>query len=182
MRRLRCLDAGDASCSGESSNPGRLAILLLGPAFNDARSLLAKEVGQKEPVLLFRLYELVNRFETPEVTKTTVIRHREKAAWQLNRIYWNRNLIVHSAESLPYLTTLVEHLHIYIDAFLSGILMVAIESEANTIPSVLELISVHEKQRLGELNSLKASVAREPHDILHWVFGGANILKGHDGL
>lgn len=165
-----------------AENFEKLAVLLLCPEFETNLNALASEVAPREPVLLYRLFELRKRFETPEVTKGTIVRHRQKVAWQLNRIYWNRNLIVHSAESLPYLSTLVEHLHIYIDSFLGTILMVAAQVNAGTIPSVLELIGVHEKHRLSELDAFKRANDRSAQAVLNWVFGEANILKEHNGI
>ncbi|SFU84034.1 hypothetical protein SAMN05216350_10690 [Polaromonas sp. YR568] len=160
----------------------RLALVLLCPQFERERTLLAESVAAREPVLLFRLYELVNRFKTAEITRATLVQHREKVAWQLNRIYWNRNLIVHSAESLPYLPTLVEHLHVYVDSFLTSIMLVAARLQANTIPSVLELINVHETQRLHELSAMKGAMDQSPEAVLSWVFGASNIMREDDGL
>lgn len=160
----------------------QLAVVLLSKEFNGERDALAAEVAAREPVLLFRIFELVQRFTDPKTTRDTVVKHREKVAWQLNRIYWNRNLIVHSAESLPYLPTIVEHLHVYVDSFLTSILMVAALERATTIPSVLQLIDVHEKHRLQELGSIKDKFMNDPGSVLSWVFGNANILKAHNGL
>lgn len=157
-----------------------LALVLLHPDLEAKRNELAGIIAKRDPVLLYRLFELRKRFENPKATKETLQRHREKIAWQMNRIYWNRNLIVHSAESLPYLPTLVEHLHIYVDSFLGSILYAVAKLEANTIPSVLELFSVHEKIRNTELTKFIESVPTENH--LDWIFGRENLLRDDSGI
>jgi len=160
----------------------RLAMVLLHPSLVAKRDELAAFIATRDPVLLFRLFELRKRFETPKVTKETLLKHREKISWQMNRIYWNRNLIVHSAESLPYLPTLVEHLHIYVDSFLGSILYVVATLEASTIPSVLELFSVHEKIRNTELSKHIENNALAADNLLDWIFGRENILRQSSGI
>lgn len=177
MDELWGIDMVHASESRE-----RLALVLLNPELETARGKLASLVAQKDPVLLYRLFELVKRFGNPKATKETLMHHREKITWQMNRIYWNRNLIVHSAESLPYLPTLVEHLHIYVDAFLGSILYVVAKFQATTIPSVLELFSVHEKIRTDELSAFSQEKTLIPGSTLDWVFGRENILRDSSGM
>ncbi len=160
----------------------RLALVLLNSTYIDKRTKLAELVSQKDAVLLYRLFELVKRFENPKAVKATLTHHREKLAWQMNRIYWNRNLIVHSAESLPYLPTLVEHLHIYVDSFLGSILFTVGKVQATSIPSVLELFSVHEKIRTDELAEFANDKNVAPDSTLDWVFGRENILREVSGL
>ncbi len=48
-----------------------------------------------------------------------VEKHAERVKWQIMRIYRNRNLIIHNAETMPYLSLLIENLHSYVDDFLS---------------------------------------------------------------
>lgn len=165
-----------------ASSRERLALVLLDPQLVAERTKLADLVAQKDPVLLYRLYELVRRFENPKAARDTLMRHREKITWQMNRIYWNRNLIVHSAESLPYLPTLVEHLHIYVDSFIGSILYVVAKFQATTIPSVLELFSVHEKIRTDELSAFAQEKTLSPGSTLDWVFGRENILRDSSGM
>jgi hypothetical protein len=165
-----------------SESRERLALVLLNPTYEDKRAKLAELVSQKDSVLLYRLFELVKRFENPKMTKATLVHHREKLTWQMNRIYWNRNLIVHSAESLPYLSTLVEHLHIYVDSFLGSILFTVGKVQATSIPSVLELFSVHEKIRMDELVEFSNVKNVALDSTLDWVFGCENILREASGL
>lgn len=160
----------------------RLALILLDTSLVDTRNKLAALVAQKDPMLLYRLFDLVNRFSSPKATKETLHHHREKITWQMNRIYWNRNLIVHSAESLPYLPTLVEHLHIYVDSFLGSILYAVAKVQASTIPSVLELFSVHEKIRTDELSTFVHETSLNSSSTLDWLFGRENILRECSGL
>ena len=157
----------------------RLAVILISPGLANTRQELASEIASREPVLLFRLFQLFERFKSASDTKATLTRHREKVAWQLNRIYWNRNLIVHSAQSLPYLAVLVEHLHTYIDSFLQSIMVVAAREGAQTISATLELIGAHERHRLHELDRALGS---SPIEVRNWVFGELNLLRSLDGI
>ncbi len=51
-----------------------------------------------------------------------VEKHANRVQWQIMRIYRNRNLIIHSAEKMPYLTLLIENLHSYVDVFLNYVI------------------------------------------------------------
>ena len=51
-----------------------------------------------------------------------VEKHAERVRWQVMRIYRNRNLIIHNADSMPYLELLIENLHSYVDAFLEYVI------------------------------------------------------------
>lgn len=165
---------------GKSKNEN-LAHLLLNKENAKLLSGLGSELAKKDTLLLFRLYELKKRFNDPSTVKNTLDNHREKIGWQINRIYFNRNLITHSAESLPYISTLVEHLHIYVDSFLGSIIDTAKISNAKTISSVLDLFQVHEKIRNKELENYKTKECTVD-EISDWVFGKENILKNCVGI
>lgn len=152
---------------------------------DEKNKLLLKELGceisKKDQLLLYRIFELKQRFKDPKSVIETLKNHREKLSWQINRIYFNRNLITHSAESLPYLSTLVEHLHIYVDCFLGSIIETTKKSKTQTISAVLDLFQIHEKIRSNELEYYKKSELKN-EDISDWVFGKENILKDCIGI
>lgn len=165
----------------EKSTIDNLAQLLFNKENSELLSSLGSELAKKDTLLLFRLYELKTRFNDPKTVKNTLDSHRKKIGWQINRIYFNRNLITHSAESLPYISTLVEHLHIYIDSFLGSIIDTTRLSNAKTISSVLDLFQVHETIRNQELEIYKTKY-NPPDEISDWLFGKENILKNCIGI
>jgi hypothetical protein len=176
----------DSVCAGLDAsvvdNREKLALILLNPLHEINRKNLLEKIGAKDSLLAFRLFELFERFKDAKTTKNSLEKHRSKVEWQLNRIYWNRNLIVHSSNSLPYLRILVEHLHIYIDSFLSAILFVVASQRASSIPSVLELLRVHEEMRFSSLRLLSDSPSTDSSHYLDYCFGTENILKKLSGL
>jgi hypothetical protein len=48
--------------------------------------------------------------------------HEKKVEWQIRRIYRTRNLIVHSGRTIPYIDTLIENTHDYLDQAIAAVL------------------------------------------------------------
>ena len=60
-----------------------------------------------------------NVLGTPAKVHSFVEKHAERVRWQIMRIYRNRNLIIHNASKMPYLSLLIENLYSYVDEFIS---------------------------------------------------------------
>jgi len=73
------------------------------------------------PLLRNRIYSLSKKFSSADAVRDTIFANRQRVSWQLQRIYRARNLIVHSGSTLPYVTTLVENIHSYVDRVLDVI-------------------------------------------------------------
>lgn len=112
----------------------------------------------RNPLLLNRCWDISQRLGNRKAVHTTLKMHRKKLKWHVCRIYAMRNSIMHSASSLPYLPTLVENLHVYIDSLINALCTVAIASqERMSIESALQYLKSYEQFRiesLGEKNAL----------------------------
>ena len=71
------------------------------------------------PLLQERINYYAETLHSTELIYKFVEKHAERVRWQVMRIYRNRNLIVHNADTMPYLSLLIENLHSYVDEFLS---------------------------------------------------------------
>lgn len=80
-------------------------------------------------LLLYRCFWCYQSFSNTKVILKNLEAHKKKIEWHIKRIYTTRNLIVHSAQSLPYLNSLVENLHSYIDTLVNYIVKTGVSSE-----------------------------------------------------
>lgn len=71
------------------------------------------------PLLKERIVYYSSALGTPAKVHSFVEKHAERVRWQIMRIYRNRNLIIHNARKMPYLSLLIENLHSYVDDFIS---------------------------------------------------------------
>ena len=85
-----------------------------------------------------------------------VEKHAERVKWQVMRIYRNRNLIIHNADSMPYLELLIENLHSYVDAFLEY----SINNLANehTIESMCQNLFIKECKWVSNFRKNKQAI------------------------
>lgn len=74
------------------------------------------------PLLRERIDYYCNVLGTPAKVHSFVEKHAERVRWQIQRIYRNRNLIIHNGSKMPYLSLLIENLHSYVDDFISYII------------------------------------------------------------
>jgi len=70
------------------------------------------------PLLRFRLYSTFKKLSSAPAIRDTLEAHRRRVEWHVQRVYRSRNLILHAGESLPYLGTLIENVHSYLDRML----------------------------------------------------------------
>lgn len=131
------------------------------------------------PLMRFRCFSVNEQFRTNERIRSSLLRHKQKVAWHIQRIYATRNQIVHSAEALPYLDTLVENLHFYLDTLMSVIVRVGLKSKVKiSVPGALKLLSVHEQAALRQLEGRKERCTLENFKLL--VFGHESPLNPFD--
>lgn len=166
----------EMKCDG--SEFARFISLLLCDEFEpDRKSLLT--LLKSDPLLINKLWRLADAFKSRTAIQTTLRAHRRKVKWHLHRIYFTRNSLMHSASSLPYLATLVENLHLYVDTLVRVISKVAHESrEALSIEGGLQYLAAWERIRLEGLTHDGANNAKPPTVPEVWplVFGSDMIL------
>lgn len=131
------------------------------------------------PLLRYRMKELYDSFSSAGKINRTLQRHKNKVAWHLSRIYWNRNLIVHSAESMPYLMTIVENLHDYLDTVMNGISYYATQSTFETsIESVVQAILTDADFRMTSLLNVskKQDLPCKLDNYVELIIGRNNVF------
>lgn len=130
----------------------------------------------RNPLLRWRCFSLHDQFHTSSRCASAIAEHRTRVGWHIQRIYSARNQIVHSAESLPYLETLVENLHSYIDTLLHAVSVVGERARVvGRIEAALALLAVQEQSYLRGLVAGDVRVTRENFKSV--LFGATNPLS-----
>lgn len=127
------------------------------------------------PLLRFRIDRSYRAFQSRKCVLETLLSHKNKISWHLHRIYTTRNHIIHSAESLPYLRTLVENLHAYMDTLIPSITRLAVASQRKIdIEAAVKLLSMHEEFFLTTLRKNDVKCTTENYRSV--IFGELNPL------
>lgn len=126
------------------------------------------------------LYMLAKRahhmFSSNSSAKKSLKKHRKRVEWHLQRIYSSRNRISHTASRLPYLETLVENLHSYLDALIIGVVEAGKYTKSViSIESALKIISIHEKSYFSDLDGSEENCTKE--NFCNFLLGRNNLLS-----
>jgi hypothetical protein len=139
----------------------------------------------RDPLLRFRCFTIHDQYKSRKHIKNTLYAHRERVSWHIQRIYTTRNSIVHNAEALPYLNTLVENLHSYFDLLMDSITKVGIVSQrVASIEGALKLLNIHEQQYFHDLESDdQKSIECDDKNYKQLIFGYNNPMSPfHESL
>lgn len=94
------------------------------------------------PLLRFRLYAFHEAWSHSAHASRELEWHRVRCDRHIRRIYNARNRIVHSAATLPYIPTLVQSLHSYLDVLAETVISTAVAYEApTTLPGAFALLT-----------------------------------------
>lgn len=163
---------------GEDSGFSKFVRLVLCSEHESAREEFI-ELLKPIPLLLNKVWRLSQAFKNRTSTQKTLRKHRQKIGWHLARIYYMRNSIMHSATAMPYLPTLVENLHVYVDTLVKALQRTAtLSSERLTIDGALQYLAVWERYRLHSVTHQGGSNDDAPTDENVWeiVFGESMTL------
>ena len=150
-------------------------VLLVSTEIEEDRSNLYSLL-ENNPLLLNRCFWCFDNFKSNKNIRKLLNKHRNRVSWHIQRIYTTRNQIVHSAEHLPYLSTLVENLHTYFDMLINSVVSTGVKSEATiSISMVLKQLEVHEKGYLKQLEGEKVYCDNE--NFIDTLFGSDNPLR-----
>jgi hypothetical protein len=158
----------------EGSENKKVLALLVCTEFEEEREKLC-ELLKNSPLLRFRCFWIHTAFRNSESIKTTLSSHQKKISWHIKRIYATRNQIAHSAESLPYLSTLVENLHSYVDILVNTVVFIGMKSElpAN-ISGIMTLTKTHTKDLLNNLGKERVDCTKD--NFMNLIFGEESPL------
>lgn len=124
--------------------------------YEDTRQKGFAQLKGRNPLLLNRCWDVTQRLGTRKALHETLKMHRKKLKWHVCRIYAMRNSIMHNASALPYLPTLVENLHVYLDSLINALCTIAVMGQERiSIESALQYLKSYEQFRvesLGERN------------------------------
>lgn len=131
----------------------------------------------KKPLLSFFLFNEHCNLKTADAIFRTISNHKSRIRNQISRIYINRNMIMHSAQSYAYKEQILENLHGYFDIVISSVVhLISKNSKLNVETSILKLQHC-ETLYLENLQRNKSSVCST--DNLHaLLFGLENPILG----
>jgi len=165
-----------SSIDGESQLE-KVVKLVVAIELVDKRKELAEIVGESNPLLCFRIWQLNKRFGSRKAVGETLRAHQKKITWQICRIYHARNALMHTAEMPEYLPTLVEHLHSYTDSLFWAITKLSVRSNhVINIDGVMATLAVQERMLLSEYEKSKDEECNIENS-LGIVFGRTNPLR-----
>jgi hypothetical protein len=165
----------------EGTRNHKVLALLVCSEYEEERIKLC-ELLETSPLLRFRCFWIHKAFRNSESIKATLSSHQRKVTWQIKRIYATRNQIAHSAEALPYLSTLVENLHSYVDILVNTVVFIGMKSElpANT-SGIMTLTKTHVRELLNRLDKERIECTKE--NFMKMVFGEESPLTPwHDAI
>lgn len=129
-------------CSKGASLLERTANLL---AIKGNEELRKELFGQLKDfhLLRYRAFRLSETLSEPAKLKEMLDTHEMKVTWQVRRIYRTRNLIVHSGTVPPYVSTLIENGHDYLDQVLFDVMRLSCgEYRAKSLEQAFELAKI----------------------------------------
>lgn len=120
----------------------------------DAMSKLEKTL-EKNPLLRTRIYCLIDQdLKNGEAIEKLLLTHKEKLLQQIDRIYRNRNFLIHAGQEFWYEEEIVECLHNYLDFVINYII---VKMEAGE--SIVDIYDIIEEARID--NEIHHSILKE---------------------
>lgn len=157
----------------------KVIALISARELEDKRKEIAQIIANSNPLLLYRFYQLNENYKSKKRIGATLKKHQEKITWHIHRIYYSRNLIVHSASSLPYLPTLVENLHTYLDTLIRAITSLARKHVMGIdVDTAVSTLASHEKHLIQDytISDKNPDIECNLNNFWELVFGAVNPL------
>lgn len=178
-KSLRVCCGGAAAAIVQSSKVGDSFLTKLAGivAIEDQKGLRTRlyELMKRNPLLANRLYTLKRGMESAGAIDQLIHRHTQRVSWHLQRIYRSRNLLIHTGKQLPYLPTLIENLHTYLDWTLFLLRDVLIRRpECASLDAAFLEVRLDHQAHLRALEADRTAGAR-PENLQVFVFGGAVV-------
>lgn len=155
----------------------KLAVLLASESLIDKRAEMYSCVSNN-PLLVYRMNWLHDNFCTSKAMHKFIKSHEDRVDRHLRRIYATRNHVVHNAQSLPYITTLIENLHSYLDTVLLSLGAVAMNrNDKISIAIAFEILSSYYTSYVSGIKG--ATIPFDVDNVLDYIDGGCNPLIWH---
>lgn len=94
--------------------------MLLLTEYEDSRKSLFNII-RDNPLAMHRVWQVAERFKTPDDLKKSFAAHEQRLRWQIGRIYRTRNSIIHAGATPPYIESLVLNVIEYFRLFIGNI-------------------------------------------------------------
>lgn len=164
-----CLD----STNGNSLEH-KAAIFLCSEEFKDDRIAFYKN-NKNDFLLINRCDSIRKHYENSQEIAKTYERHVKRLDWHLRRIYLVRNQIVHRARTLPYINSLIEHLHSYFDTTILTIVQMALRNPKRDMMQHFEHVIMYTDAHLSYLK--KENSETKSSNAIKLIFGDENPFR-----
>lgn len=160
---------------GQSSLERLVAVLILKDDHHAGiKAKFFSRLGH-DPLLRYRCFRVGQQFSDRKIIAKTLEDHRRRVGWHIQRIYSTRNQIVHEGRPLPYISTLVENLHSYLDTVVRSLVRTATMcSYRMDLDSIFEMLLAQCSAWEMFLLENKCDVTNE--NIFSMVFGPINSV------
>jgi len=106
-------------------------------------------------LLRYRVFRLSETLSDPTKLKELLDTHEKKVTWQIRRIYRTRNLIVHSGTVPPYVSTLIENGHDYLDQIMFDVMRLSCgEYRVKSLEQAFELAKIRHRRFQKSLSEI----------------------------
>lgn len=97
----------------------KLAAVVINGSDDQKRTLL--RVFSCNPIALYKLKHLEDSFASPEAFERKLSAHTKRVTWQVQRIYRERNTVMHNGESSPFIEQLLSNIQYYYEAMFANL-------------------------------------------------------------
>lgn len=158
----------------DGANPlEKIAFLISSSEYSQLRTELYATL-KDHPLLRFRCFSINDNFKSTCSILRTISKHKQKLTYHIQRIYTLRNQIVHKANTFPYIRTLVENLHDYLDTLILSVGEIGKSSARQIdISTAIEILSTRESYYTNLLTNSKSDITRSnclKFVLLHNIF------------
>ena len=136
-----------------TDNAEKLLLILVLSNYSDKFDSLMEQLNSTQ-LLMFRIQQYKNILSFGHSVKEFYERHAKRVAWQIMRIYRNRNMIVHDGSTLPFLSVILQNLHYYIDTIIDTFCSMN-DKRFQDANSIIMKLMLNEQVYLSRLDTTK---------------------------
>lgn len=136
-----------------TDNAEKLLLILVLSDYSDKFDSLMEQLNSTQ-LLMFRIQQYKNILSFGHSVKEFYERHAKRVAWQIMRIYRNRNMIVHDGSTLPFLSVILQNLHYYIDTIIDTFCSMN-DKRFQDANSIIMKLMLNEQVYLSRLDTTK---------------------------
>lgn len=118
------------------------------------------------PLEAYKFEHYITIFSSKEKMLLDLNRHSNRLRWQIMRIYRNRCMIVHNGKNMPYIKSVLENLHYYIDEVLNYVFS-KIDIGIDNLEAIFSHARIKESSNIKLLEDKKKTITDdEYHSII----------------